>query len=209
MRHLFVPACVCIVTWTGATASDHKLAPEDLSGFSVVEKKSGASEQGPEIVPIAEDKPALPDGGEIRQSAVSDVPIQIPEQTDVEPQLTPKAIPLPPVAKPVVHRSRQEVCDTLAKSAETNNLPLPFFIRLLFQESGFRPHAKSAATACACGAAGRWRRRSPAPACSSARSAGRLYGDCSTLALDLDHRFNRAARPAGATGVTTDPGPQQ
>jgi hypothetical protein len=41
--------------------------------------------------------------------------------------------------KLVVHRSRQEVCETLASAAEDNDLPAPFFIRLLLQESGFRP----------------------------------------------------------------------
>jgi hypothetical protein len=31
------------------------------------------------------------------------------------------------------------VCETLASAAEDNDLPAPFFIRLLLQESGFRP----------------------------------------------------------------------
>ncbi len=37
----------------------------------------------------------------------------------------------------MVHRSQREICDTLAEAAHTNNLPVPFFIRLLFQESRF------------------------------------------------------------------------
>jgi hypothetical protein len=39
----------------------------------------------------------------------------------------------------VVHRSPKEVCDTLTRAAQRNDLPVPFFIRLLFQESGFKP----------------------------------------------------------------------
>ncbi|MDP1906935.1 MAG: lytic transglycosylase domain-containing protein, partial [Hyphomicrobium sp.] len=38
-------------------------------------------------------------------------------------------------------------CDTLTKSAEINNLPAPFFIRLLFQESRFDPGVISSAGA--------------------------------------------------------------
>ena len=53
----------------------------------------------------------------------------------------------PPAPKPVVHRSRHEICATLAKAAENNNLPVPFFIRLLFQESKFQPGAVSHAGA--------------------------------------------------------------
>ncbi len=73
----------------------------------------------------------------------SDAPIDIPQQTAAAPSLEPP----PPVAKPVVHRSREEVCDTLAKSAQSNDLPIPFFIRLLWQESGFKPGLVSRAGA--------------------------------------------------------------
>lgn len=41
------------------------------------------------------------------------------------------------VRKRVVYRSQREICDTVAKAAHSNNLPVPFFIRLLFQESRF------------------------------------------------------------------------
>jgi Transglycosylase SLT domain len=55
--------------------------------------------------------------------------------------------PTAAVAKPVVERSRREICDTLVQSAQSNALPIPFFIRLLFQESGFRPDVVSRAGA--------------------------------------------------------------
>jgi hypothetical protein len=56
-------------------------------------------------------------------------------------------IPLPPVPKLIVPRSREEICETLSKAAQNNDLPLPFFIRLLFQESRFRSGAVSPAGA--------------------------------------------------------------
>jgi hypothetical protein len=158
MRHLFVPACMCLVTWSGATASDPKLSFEDFSGVSVIEKRVNATASAASVTAAAKDSQSSPNGeplqssetsetSDMRASVTSDVPIAIPEQTKIEQSLEPQRIPLPPVAKPVVHRSRQEVCDSLSKAAETNNLPLPFFIRLLFQESRFQPDVVSRAGA--------------------------------------------------------------
>ena len=55
--------------------------------------------------------------------------------------------PLRPILKPIVYRSREEICDTLAEAARSNDLPVHFFIRLLYQESSFRPAAISSAGA--------------------------------------------------------------
>src|SRR4029453_18599020 len=55
--------------------------------------------------------------------------------------------PLRPLLKPVVYRTREEICDALIEAARNNNLPPHFFIRLLYQESSFRPHAISSAGA--------------------------------------------------------------
>jgi uncharacterized membrane protein YeaQ/YmgE (transglycosylase-associated protein family) len=63
-----------------------------------------------------------------------------------EPVILPLA-PLRPLLKPVVYRSREEICDTLIEAARSNDLPAHFFIRLLYQESSFRPHAISSAGA--------------------------------------------------------------
>ncbi len=40
--------------------------------------------------------------------------------------------------KPIIPRSREEICGTLLEVARSNNLPASFFIRLLYQESSFR-----------------------------------------------------------------------
>jgi uncharacterized membrane protein YeaQ/YmgE (transglycosylase-associated protein family) len=55
--------------------------------------------------------------------------------------------PLHPLLKPVVYRSREEICDALAEAARSNDLPAHFLIRLLYQESSFRPYVISSAGA--------------------------------------------------------------
>ena len=54
--------------------------------------------------------------------------------------------PLHPLLKPVVYRSREEICDALAEAARSNDLPAHFLI-LLYQESSFRPYVISSAGA--------------------------------------------------------------
>ena len=63
-----------------------------------------------------------------------------------EPVVFPLA-PLRPLLKPVVYRSRDEICDALAQATRDNDLPAHFFIRLLYQESNFRLAAISSAGA--------------------------------------------------------------
>ena len=76
-----------------------------------------------------------------------------PENVSVDiniPNYTPVVLPLAPLRpllKPVVFRSREEICDALVNAALNNDLPVPFFIRLLYQESTFRPAAISTAGA--------------------------------------------------------------
>jgi Transglycosylase SLT domain len=54
---------------------------------------------------------------------------------------------LRPMMKPIVYRSREEVCASLAEAIRNNDLPPHFFIRLLYQESSFRPYVISSAGA--------------------------------------------------------------
>lgn len=63
-----------------------------------------------------------------------------------EPVVLPLA-PLRPLLKPIVYRSREEICDVLAAATRSNDLPAHFFIRLLYQESNFRLGAISSAGA--------------------------------------------------------------
>jgi hypothetical protein len=55
--------------------------------------------------------------------------------------------PWPGERASVVYRSREEICDALAEAVRSNDLPAPFFIRLLYQESSFRPYVISSAGA--------------------------------------------------------------
>jgi hypothetical protein len=70
--------------------------------------------------------------------------------TDVAPGYEAVVLPLAqlrPLLKPAIYRSREEICDALAEAAHSNDLPAHFFIRLLYQESSFRPSAISTAGA--------------------------------------------------------------
>lgn len=64
------------------------------------------------------------------------------EALNYEPVVLPLA-PLRTLLKPIIPRSREEICGSLVEAARRNDLPTPFFIRLLYQESGFRPEAIS------------------------------------------------------------------
>jgi uncharacterized membrane protein YeaQ/YmgE (transglycosylase-associated protein family) len=67
-------------------------------------------------------------------------------QPPFDPVVLPLA-PLRPLLKPVVYRSREEICGALARAIRSNDLPAHFFIRLLYQESNFRLAAISSAGA--------------------------------------------------------------
>jgi len=63
------------------------------------------------------------------------------ESANLAPPFEPVVLPLAqlrPLLKPVIYRSREEICDALAQATRSNDLPAHFFIRLLYQESNFR-----------------------------------------------------------------------
>lgn len=157
MRQLFLPACVFLVTWSGATEPDTRLSREDFAGrnnshtASDVRRNNTRDDQSSVTIKI----PRQPDIAVRRDDATADtgltaldlaVEFPVPSGGVVNNGI-PTGIPLPPVAKPVIARSAEEICDTLTKSAQINDLPAPFFIRLLFQESGFNPGVISSAGA--------------------------------------------------------------
>jgi hypothetical protein len=130
MRHLFLPACICLMTLSGATGADEPVsatktedstAPMPVAEAPVSESPDQA-ESSPPKIGAAETPPVAAD--------VS-MPIKRP----------------PPIKDRVVARSHHEICTSVAESAHSNDLPLPFFIRLLFQESGFKPDVVSRAGA--------------------------------------------------------------
>jgi hypothetical protein len=141
MRHLFVPACLCLLTWSSSTASDSLLALDPGSRDANKPTQSAPAESAARV-----DVPG-PDAGPTGVATIADAPVDIPPQADADSIIAPRALPPPPLAKPVVHRSPREICDTLAEAAHSNDLPTPFFIRLLFQESRFKPEVVSSAGA--------------------------------------------------------------
>ncbi len=150
MRHWFVPACVCLVTWSGSTSSVPILSFDNFSGISIVKKKADRLRLGTEEIPATQENSVSSNQSDemsTRSEGVADIPIDIPTQASAEQNLALQRTSLPPIMKPVVHRSNREICDTLAEAAQSNDLPVPFFIRLLFQESGFRPEVVSRAGA--------------------------------------------------------------
>ena len=117
MRHLFV--CLCLMTWSSATGPDPTLPLDNFTGIATNMVLDEPSENIDVDLPLGD-----------RSEAVA-LPLA----------------PLRPLLKPTIYRSREEICDTLAELAHSNDLPAPFFIRLLYQESGFRHGAISTAGA--------------------------------------------------------------
>lgn len=178
MRQLFLPACLCLVTWSGSTNPEARFTLDEFTGkafmgaslahAATVETSGSASDDmrgtlrddTPSIaIKIPDDATtaapqALAATASLTPDAKStaDIPADLAIEYPVPSGIVvnngiPAGIPLPPIAKPVIARSTEEICDTLTKSAQINNLPAPFFIRLLFQESGFKPGVVSSAGA--------------------------------------------------------------
>ena len=147
MRQLFVPACLCLMTWSHTTGFDFPI--DRFSGSSSFDKnvlmRAAEAGGGTRDAPPADEKGDEPPSGDETASIAADAPADVAD--DLRPAIDPQKIPLPPIAKPVVHRSRQEICDTLAKAAQSNALPIAYFIRLLFQESAFDAGSVSSAGA--------------------------------------------------------------
>ena len=70
--------------------------------------------------------PAIPG----KQTAIVNIP-------NYEPVVFPLA-PLRPLLKPIIPRSREEICGSVAAATHQNDIPATFLIRLLYRESGFR-----------------------------------------------------------------------
>lgn len=173
MRQLFLPVCLCLVTWSNATGSNPAITLEEFS------RKTAASKHDEPIKLAALDFNLVPPSSrdsEVRTEETASAVIAIPNNAPTEatpvpdvadiaalvPDLAaeypvpsgvvinngePAGIPLPPRPKPVVDRSEEEVCHALTVAAQQNDVPAPFFIRLLFQESRFRPEVVSHAGA--------------------------------------------------------------
>src|SRR5262249_26843388 len=124
MRRLLVPACLCLITWSSATGPELIPPPDDFTSIATNKVLSEPSRVAGELSENIGAEPAL-----------GDIALALP------------LAPLGPLLKPIIYRSREEICDVLAEAARSNDLPAPFFIRLLYQESGFEPGVISPAGA--------------------------------------------------------------
>jgi hypothetical protein len=162
MRQLFLPVCLCLVTWSNATGSNPRMTLDEYSRSSIANRGAIASgddiavrqdETASAVVSIPGDTPRAtadtqpPDAAAIA-ALVPDLAAEFPVPSGVVINNgEPAGIPLPPIPKPVVNRSEDEICSALTAAAQQNDVPAPFFIRLLFQESRFRPEVVSHAGA--------------------------------------------------------------
>ncbi len=157
MRQLFLPACVFLLTWSGATEPDAaRLSLDAFTGkhgsHAANVARPGTRDDEPSVtvtIPRQLDIAVQRDDAPVDATlAALDLAVEFPVPSGVVVNNgIPIGIPLPPIAKPVIARSTEEICDTLTKSAQINDLPAPFFIRLLFQESRFNPAVISTAGA--------------------------------------------------------------
>jgi len=159
MRHLFVPACLCLMSLPGAIGKEPVLLLATFTGPLIVNENIAADYAAvPETTKDLDNEdplggitvrnkgqdeenasPATPTDNSFDPAAALD--------TNEPAPVLPQQAPLPPKPKPIVDRSREEICDALTKAARRNDVPVPFFIRLLFQESRFQPGVVSSAGA--------------------------------------------------------------
>ncbi len=131
MRIFYLPACLCLLVLPGSDAGLDSERFSDAVLARSVDAGGGAQRR------------AETDNEEMI-SSVNSLRMAYPEPGVIDDALLP---PLPPIAMPVILRSDNEICDSVVEAAQSNDLPIPFFIHLLFQESGFRAGVVSSAGA--------------------------------------------------------------
>jgi len=154
MRLLFMPASLLLIAWASPAGTPPRdTIPDDPAAMSVVDKAADGAVESVVTIPAGTT-------GAAPAETTADL-----DRTDVEPGPAPvtgmqllgdafgaldavarepglpaaASIPLPP------HRAipHAQVCEELASAAENNDLPAPFLIRLIWQESGFNQNAVS------------------------------------------------------------------
>jgi Transglycosylase SLT domain len=156
MRHLFLPTCFCLMTLSGSTGPDSAASMESFSGAEPSGAKTLTQTDLRTAVPpaVAEQTEehdssldsslgSSPDSSP--DSSPADAAMETPAQAGLDAPMLPR--PRPAYADRAVSRSPREICDTVIAAAQSNNLPIPFFVHLLHQESGFQPNVVSRAGA--------------------------------------------------------------
>jgi hypothetical protein len=97
--------------------------------------------------PFPEELAALPDGGGVSSSGSPTLPPAASPSGDASTAAEADASPGNGSPQAVRNLSRDELCDALASAAQANDLPVGFFVRLIWQESRFVASAVSPAGA--------------------------------------------------------------
>ena len=159
MRRVFVPACcLSLLTWASALGPEPSLAklPDAASRSLARAEADTVAAKVDTNIRVADIEAPRTDATEQsaqRQAEAAAVSISSGYADQYEiPDPVAEAIPthlktLKPIVKPIIPRSRAEICGTLTDAAHRNDLPTPYFIRLLYQESAFRPGIVSSAGA--------------------------------------------------------------
>jgi hypothetical protein len=142
MRKLIIPAACFLLLIVGANAVN--------PNFSLQSLTAAAPRFETDSVVVA-----IPRGRPIRipPRVDANIPLQIeataPPQSEADPvpEIEAAQIVEPQSAPPVVYRSFDDMCTALGEAAAANDLPTPFLIRLLFQESAFQADLVSRAGA--------------------------------------------------------------
>jgi hypothetical protein len=150
MRHFIVPTCLFICAWAQPTnnpvfqftadASGEnvtivtKTSPGETTGSAISEEPAETTEQA-----LARGEVAIDTAGISTDSAFEPFENNYPLATLEIPVPAERPVPMPP-RRIIPH---QLVCAALADAAVDNNLPTPFLIRLIWQESGFKQNAIS------------------------------------------------------------------
>jgi hypothetical protein len=143
-----------LTAWTDPAGNlNQPTSAVNVAGISTVEKSTeGRADDSDAIISPAETTKQLIEFDDVAVSAPpsnpttyisGDMLAALEAVADGLILVPPQRVPLPP------HRAvpHAQVCEALASAASNNDLPTPFLIRLIWQESGFRQDIISAAGA--------------------------------------------------------------
>ncbi len=153
MRQLLVPTCLFITAWaqpanpifefTGSAAADNvtvvqKTAAVAAPSYSLASFSSSAAETTNEA--LARGQVSIPDTDSAADQTASVSSFDEAGFTAAKFDVAAEPATPTPRRRPVPHRL---VCETLADAAVDHNIPAPFLIRLIWQESRFNQNAVS------------------------------------------------------------------
>jgi hypothetical protein len=147
MRRLLLAIMICCVAWPCAASFLEPIPPQ--WSWPPMQRRASMSPDSLSVLP-----PLLVSAVRFGSGLSDDlrrepVPAIIdpnePATPDVFPMVMPDDVPMPRprLEMAVADVPIEAVCDTLASAAEAQQLPVPFFIRLIWQESKFDPRAVS------------------------------------------------------------------